>query len=230
MEARVDIGENDIVLVRVGQEATLEVDAFHDRKFKGRVTDLANSSGGIGSSSSSGGSQDATKFQVKIRIDEKENFRPGMSVSTEVQTRSCTNALAVPVQSVTTRPPKPKETASAGTNTVKGTNRPATNPPPNSTPAATNAATDTDKTGKKSSEAPKPIDVVFVVDGDHVKMAPVKRGINDDAYAEITEGLSEGQEIVSGGYKVISRELEDGKKIRKEKPGAKKDTKEGEKK
>ena len=73
------------------------------------------------------------------------------------------------------------------------------------------------------------VEVVFVVEGDKVKMVPVKRGISDDAYVEITEGLTEGQEVVSGGYKAISRELEDGKKIRKGGPEKEKD-KEKEKK
>jgi HlyD family secretion protein len=226
MEARVDVGEVDVILLAKGQKANLEVDAFGDRKFNGTVTDIANSSGGIAasssSSSSSSSSGDATKFQVKIRIDEKESFRPGMSVTAEIETRSRTNVLSVPVQSVTTRPPKPKELASAGKSGKsgdKGTNHPAAvDPPTNSASATTNVVTEA---GKRSSEARKPIEVVFVVDGDHVKMVPVKRGINDDANSEIIEGLSEGQEVVSGGYKVISRELEDGKKIRKDKPGSK---------
>ena len=231
MESRVDVGENDVVLVAVGQKASLEVDAFRDRKFKGTVTDIANSSGGAGASS--GGSQDATKFQVKIRIDEKESFRPGMSVTAEIETRSRTNVLSVPGQSITTRLPKPKEVAAASkTSKGKGgsTNSTAAGSPTNSASAATNAVTETNKTGKKSGEAPKPIEVVFLVDGDHVKMVPVKRGIYDNANAEIIEGVSEGQEIVSGGYKAISRELEDGKKIVKEKPGWNKSQKEGEKK
>ena len=59
------------------------------------------------------------------------------------------------------------------------------------------------------------MEVVFVLDGDHAKMVPVKIGISDDNYWEITEGLTEGQEVVSGGFKAITRDLEDGKKIRK---------------
>jgi HlyD family secretion protein len=227
MESRVDVGENDVVLVAVGEKATLEVDAFRDRKFKGTVTDIANSSGA--SNASSGGSADATKFQVKIRIDEKEAFRPGMSVTAEIQTRSRTNVLSVPGQSITTR--LPKEVAAADkTGKGSGTNSTAAAPPTNLTATATNAVKEADKTGKKNGEAPKPIEVVFLIEGDHVKMVPVKRGIYDDTNAEIIEGLSEGQEIVSGGYKAISRELEDGKKIIKEKPGAKSSAKEGEKK
>ena len=66
------------------------------------------------------------------------------------------------------------------------------------------------------------MEVVFVVEGDHVKMVPVKIGISDDTYWEITEGLTEGQEVVSGGYRAISRDLEDGKKIKKGKPSRRK--------
>jgi HlyD family secretion protein len=66
---------------------------------------------------------------------------------------------------------------------------------------------------KEAKESQKPIEVVFVVEGDHVKMVPVKRGISDDSYVEITEGLSEGVEVISGGYKSINRELEEAKKI-----------------
>jgi len=112
MEARVDIGEIDVVLIAFGQNVRLEVDAFKDRKFTGTVTEIANSSGttGVGAlaSSSSSTSQEATKFGVKIRIKEKESFRPGMSVTAEIETRYRTNALTVPIASVTTRLPKDK--------------------------------------------------------------------------------------------------------------------------
>ena len=99
MEARVDIGEIDVVLIQPGQRARLEVDAFKDRKFTGLVTEIANSSKGAAMSSS----QEATKFEVRIRIQEKEAFRPGMTVTAEVETCYRTNALAVPFASVTTR-------------------------------------------------------------------------------------------------------------------------------
>jgi HlyD family secretion protein len=123
MEARVDIGEIDVILIDVGQKAKLEVDAFRDREFHGIVTEIANAAKGLSSSpqssssSSSGGgsSQEATKFEVKIRIQEKEIFRPGMSVTSEIETRYRTNVLCVPIQSVTTRvPKKDKEKKDAG--------------------------------------------------------------------------------------------------------------------
>ena len=198
MEARVDVGEIDVVLIRPGQKARLDVDAFKDRKFTGVVTDIANSSKGSGSlTASSSQSQEATKFEVRIRINENESFRPGMSVSAEIETRSRTNALTVPLASVTTRASTPtakKENAKDETRSGD-TNAPAAD--------------------KKSKESSKLAEVVFVVEGDHVKKTPVKIGICDDNYWEITEGLVEGQEVVSGGYKAISRDLDDGKKIRK---------------
>ena len=196
------------------------MDAFKDRKFNGIVTEIANSSNDAGSASSSS-SQEATKFQVRIRIQEKEQFRPGMSVTAEIETRYRTNVLTVPIASVTTRLPKEKDKKA---NQV-ALDPPATNCPPGGTNtlASTNAASNSDSAAKKSKEAPKPIDVVFVRDGDRVKMVPVKIGIFDDNYWEITEGLKEGQEVVSGGYRAIGRDLEDGKRVRIGPPAGEKD-------
>ena len=233
MEARVDIGENDVVRIAPGQKAKLEVDAFKNRKFNGIVTDIANSAKDTGQG---GTGQEATKFEVAVRIQEKEAFRPGMSVTSEIETCYRTNALTVPFASVTTRPPKEKEKDKKGdkklaalkdppgTNSTKtGTNVLATT---TNTVTTTNVAalstnvpaadgTNVAKADKKSKEAVKPIEVVFVLEGDHAKMVPVKIGISDDNYWEITEGLSEGQEVVSGSFRAITRELEDGKKIHK---------------
>ena len=220
MEARVDIGEMDIVLLQPGQKAQLEVDSFKDKRFTGIVTDVASSSEGMnsaasalgGSSSSSGGT--ATQFEVRIRVQEADAFRPGMSVSATVETRSRTNVLAAPIASVTTRALNDKNRAngkSSGTNS-SATASSATNSASTNSLAGTGSATN-QVDGKKPNETPKPIDVVFVVEGDHVKTIPVKIGISDDNFYEITEGLKEGDEIVTGGYHAIQRDLDDGKKI-----------------
>jgi HlyD family secretion protein len=216
IEARINVGEMDVVDIAPGQKARLEVDAFKDRKFTGMVTDVANSALGSGTSSllssgssSSSQSQQATQFQVRIRVSEKEPaFRPGMSVTAEIETEYRTNALTVPLASVTTRPMKPElkadpskkgETntmvsATSSTNTVIGTNAMAS--------------------ATKAKESSKPADVVFVVKNDHVKAVPVKIGFCDDNYWEITDGLTNGEEIVSGGYRAVGRDLQDGSKIR----------------
>lgn len=209
MEARVDIGEIDVVLIQPGQKARLEVDAFKDRKFSGVVTEIANSSKTAGYQSSS---QEATKFEVKIRITEKESFRPGMSVSAEIETRYRTNVLTVPIAAVTTRMPKTNAPPAKGSHAVTNA--------ASATKTNTNSLADTNApaSGRKAKDAAKPQEVVFVIDGDHVKQTPVKIGISDSDYWEIAEGLTEGQEIVSGGYKAVNRELEDGKKYRKGTP------------
>lgn len=201
MEARVDIGESDVPLISIGQKAKLEVEAFKNRKFNGEVTEIANASRASmqtgGGGGGGGASQEATKFEVRIRIAEKEGFRPGMSVSAEVETRSRTNVLAVPVQSVTTR----------FLNSTNAAGKPAEKP---AAPAPSQGP------GKeKDKDRAKPSEIVFKMDGDKVKAVKVTTGISDDSHYEITEGLKEGDEIVSGGFKAISRDLEDGKKVKK---------------
>jgi HlyD family secretion protein len=202
MEARVDVGEMDVTGIKPGQKATLEVDAFKDRKFNGVVTAVGSSSednnsqqGMSSSSSGNGQTQEATKFEVRIRIGDKEDFRPGMSVSSDIETSYRTNVLTVPLASVTTRavgqkadpPGDATNTVARGTNTISPT---------------------------FGGEASKLSMVVFVVQGDHVKAMPVKIGICDDDYWEITSGLTNSQEIISGGFRAISRDLQDGSKIK----------------
>ncbi len=204
MEARVDIGEMDIVLIKLGQKARLEVDAFRDKKFTGTVTEIANAARNAGMAGG-GQNQDATRFEVKIRIDEKEIFRPGMSVTAQVESRYRTNVLAVPIASVTTRQPKPA-------NDGKSSNVVEIASTTNSIPAGKGPA-DKATTGGDGERANKPIEVVFVTDGDVARQQPVKLGISDNTHFEIEEGLTEGQEIITGGFLAISRQLEDGKKI-----------------
>ena len=216
MEARVDIGEMDVILIESGQRARLEVDAFKNRKFTGTVTEIANASRGSGSSTSLGGgggggmSQEATKFEVRIRITEKESFRPGMSINAEIETRYRTNVLTVPIAAITTRMPKMPD---GGTNASSGV---VTNAPKESSSVTSvNASTNTNKgsSDKKSKDAMKPVEVVFVVESDKAKQVPIKIGISDAESYEVTEGLEDGQEIVTGNYKAVNKELEDGKKI-----------------
>lgn len=198
MEARVDIGEIDVVLIEAGQNARLEVDAFKDRKFKGSVTAIANASKGLSQSFSSSSSQpqEAPKFEVRIHITDKEAFRPGMSVTAEIETRFRKAVIAVPIQSVTTRLP------AGGTATPRSDAKQSTPNP--SAPA---------REGKPREQI-KPVEVVFALEGSQVKRIPVQTGISDSDYFEIVSGLTEGQQIVTGGYKAISKDLDDGKKVK----------------
>jgi HlyD family secretion protein len=190
MEARVDIGEIDVVLIQVKQKARLEVDAFRDRKFNGTVTEISNSSKS-GGSMGSGSSQEATKFEVKIRINEKEAFRPGMSVTSDGEgTNQVDKARAAEGTNASAAAEADHSTAATNAAETAGTNAPAKT------------------SGKKPGEPPKPIQVVFVVEGDRVKMVQVKTGISDDSHMEIIEGLEEGQKVVSGKIGAVGPEPE----------------------
>lgn len=198
MEARVEVGEVDVPLVRLGQIARLDVDSFRDRKFTGKVTQIANSAKSAGAGSVQ--TQDATKFEVRIRITDKERFLPGMSVTADVETRYRTNVLTVPIQCVTSRLPKDARKPGAKVS--------------DQDKADQQEAMEFGAGARKKEKSEKPPEVVFTIDAGKAKMLPVKRGISDDAYYEIIEGLPENLEVVSGSYKAIARELEDGKVVK----------------
>jgi HlyD family secretion protein len=141
---------------------------------------------------------------VKIRVHEKETFRPGMTVTAEIETRSVTNVLAVPIQSVTTR--------------VTDEDRKRQE----ESRKQASLAKDPEARQKKEEEAMKVPEIVFLAQGDRVKKQKVQTGISDDTHVEIVEGLKGGEEVVIGGYKAISRELDEEKKVRREDPEAKK--------
>ncbi|MGE5315744.1 MAG: efflux RND transporter periplasmic adaptor subunit [Acidobacteriota bacterium] len=181
MEARVDVGENDVVLIHIGDTARVTVDAYSERKLKGIVYEIANTATTTGL----GSQNEVTNFVVKIRVLDKDvALRPGMSMSADIETMTKKNVLSVPIQSVTTRVLKPKE----------GEKK--------------------DSLQQRGSQQDKPTEVVFVTEGGKVKAIPVKRGINDDAFVEVTSGISENTEVVSGSYKAINRDLEDGAAVK----------------
>jgi HlyD family secretion protein len=194
MEGRVDVSETDVIMVAVGDTARLSIDAFPDRKVTAVVYEIANT----GRSKGTGTQEEVTNFQVKMRVVGKGlTLLPGMSMTADIETETRANALTVPIQSVTTRAAKSdmKEAPSDGqSGTVMA------------------AGTQKSKTGER------PREIVFVVDNGAVKAVQVKRGISSDQFTEILEGLSDGQQVVSGSYKAINRELEDGAKVRVEEP------------
>lgn len=191
MECRVDVGENDIVLISIGDTARIDIDAFPNQKFNGIVYEIANTAKTKGL----GTQEEVTNFEVKIRIIDKDVLlRPGMSMTAKIETEKRENVLTVPIQSVTTRMPKKDEKIKEG----------------DESPDVVVATLE--KLKKKDEPAVK--EVVFVYNEGTVKMVEVKRGISDDSYIEITEGLKEDDKVISGSYKAISRELEDGSKVK----------------
>ncbi|MBS1920231.1 MAG: efflux RND transporter periplasmic adaptor subunit [Bacteroidetes bacterium] len=205
IEVRVDVGENDIVKVNIGDSADVEVDAYNNRKFKGIVTKISSSTN---TTSATTTSNDVTNYEVRIRlirdsykdlITKTFPFRPGMNASADIKTREHDNVLSVPITAVNAR--------------VKGTDKNMEEKKKeekkmkedNSDMQNDNDAANTDELEE----------VVFVLQKDgKVKRAVVTTGIQDINYIEVTSGLQEGDEVVTGPYSAISKTLKDGTKVK----------------
>jgi len=192
MEAIVDVDENDVVLVALGDTARVKIDAFSDKSFNGVVTEIGNSP-----KSSSASSQDqVVNFAIKIRLIDKEtSIRSGMSCDAKIETETKKDVWAVPIQCVTAR----------GENNMNNQPQQGGN---NNEPQVTDARM---KNTVKSFAKPK--EIVFVVKDNQAKMVDVTSGISDDSYIEIKTGLTGTEDVVSGPYKAISKELENGSKV-----------------
>ncbi len=194
MEAVVEVDENDVVIVSIGDTAIIKVDAFRDREFKGIVTEIGNSAKSTGV-----GSQDqVVNFEVKIKLsDLEDNLRPGMSCNADIETETVYDVISVPIQCVTARVDMKKFKKNGDDE---------------------NQDEKKEEMKKKDKKEKKkgPKEVVFVVEEGKVNMVEVTAGISDDNYLEIKEGLEGGEDVVSGSYKAISRELEEGSKVRVE--------------
>ena len=196
IEVQVEVSENDILRVHLGDQAEIEVDAYQDKKFKGTVTQIANSASNTTSLGGALTTDQVTNFIVKVLIDpasylglQKETgrfpFRPGMSATVEILTNSVDDVLSVPIQSVTTREEKKEKVSDES-----------------------KQATGLAKESKGLSDKIK--EVVFVAMGDTVAMVEVTTGIQDDAYIQVLSGLTGDEEVVSGPYSAVSRKLESG--------------------
>lgn len=192
MEVRVEVSENDIPRVTVGDEVAIEVDAYIDRIFKGKVTQIANSATNATAAASLTSDQ-VTNFEVRINIAPASYddlitpakpypFRPGMSASVDIKTAVADAVLSIPIQAVTTRERKEDNQ-------------------PEAQPAAL------------EDEAQDLMEVVFVASSDTVRMQKVKTGVQDDTYIEVIEGLKDGEEVVTGPYAAVARKLESGEEV-----------------
>lgn len=199
IEVRVDVGENDIPKVKLGDSALITIDAYSDRKFKGIVTQIASSNTGASSSALSAAGNDVTQYQVNIRLLPESYtdllgkgsfpFRPGMSASADIQTKTQVNVLSVPINAVTTR----------------------------EKPDVIKKEVSKEEETEESTVSVDDLDVVvFVLNKDgKVKKEKVKTGIQDINYIEVTEGLSEGVEVVTGPYETVSKTLTDSMVVKK---------------
>ncbi len=218
MDVLVDVNENDVVSVSVGDTAEIEIDAFQDTTYKGIVYEIAH----VATTTGSGTQEQVTNFQVKIRmLDVPDRIRPGMSATANIITDVRKNVLAIPIQSLTVRSEDYAKQAEMRKESKKKKDDMAMMSGPN------------DRKKKKLLE------VVFKVvpDPDHkyskrplkdnqriALVVPVKVGISSDTHYEVLGGLSEGDDIVVGSYKAISRELKHEQVVEiSEQPGKSKD-------
>ncbi|SHF82671.1 efflux RND transporter periplasmic adaptor subunit [Flavobacterium defluvii] len=200
MEVEVDVNENDIVKIKIGDEANVEVDAYLKKKFKGVVTSISNSA------STTLTSDQVTNFKVKVRIlkdsyqdllegkpEAYSPFRPGMTATVDIITTTKNNVLAVPISSVVVK----SDTTAVKDFTVEDPNEKKTVP----------------KSDKK-------FECVFVKVGDKAKIRIIKTGIQDDTNIEVMSGLKPGDVVITGPYTTVSKELNSGDKVKLKKADA----------
>jgi HlyD family secretion protein len=207
MEARVNVNENDIVNVKVNDRVRVHVDAYPDRDIEGFVREIASTA----LTRNAGSQEEVTNFEVKIRIpDASLRLRPGMSATADIETDTVQNAIAVPIQAVTVRAtdsnlsPEEMEKQRVRQEAREDDNR-------------ANVTNEQLEQKKERERRDKLQRVVFIKNGDTVKMQKVVTGIADNTWIEIKSGLEEGDEVVSGSYTAISRRLKDGVKVAIEK-------------
>jgi HlyD family secretion protein len=201
MDAEIEISETDITYVKINDTADIEVDAYPDRLIKGVVYEISNSA----KSKGTGTQEQIINFIVKVRIlDTSVELKPGMSCNADIKVQSKSDILTVPIQCITARDETKKELEE------KKENEDVTR-----------------VSEEKITKKEKPREIVFVLDEttSKAKIVPVKTGISDTKYIEITEGLKPGDVIIKGPYKAISRELEEGTKVKVDNEIYKKDKK-----
>ena len=201
MEVEVDVNENDIVKIKIGDEANVEVDAYLKKKFKGVVTSISNSA------STTLTSDQVTNFKVKVRILKESYqdlldgqpktyspFRPGMTATVDIITKTKSNVLAVPISSVVVK---------SDTTAVKDFK-----------------VEDPNEDKKAAPKSDKKFECVFVKVGDKAKIRIIKTGIQDDTNIEVMSGLKPGDIVITGPYTTVSKELNSGDKVKLKKADA----------
>ena len=196
MEVEVDVNENDIVKINVGDSAKVEVDAYLKKQFKGIVTSISNSA------STTLTADQVTNFKVKVRILKESYqdllagkpasyspFRPGMTATVDIITTRKANVLGVPISAVVVK----SDTAAKKKIEVD-------DPKP--------------EENKVKPKSDKKYECVFVKVGDKSKIRIIKTGIQDDTNIEVTQGLQKGDVIIIGPYTTVAKDLNSGDKVK----------------
>jgi HlyD family secretion protein len=212
MQAVVDVNENDVPNVKIGDKARVKIDAYGDRKFNGTVAQIANT----GKTTGAGTQEEVTNFEVKINLD-RENvlLRPGLSATADIETNMVKDAVAVPMQAVTIRtgdsnlsPEEIEKKKQKAAERDKGDNN-------------ADYLNERQEKQAQKEEREKLAKVVFLKKGSKAQIVKVTTGISDDTYMEIKSGIQPGDEVISGSYSAISRKLKDGAKVTYDKEGTK---------
>ncbi len=199
--AEVKVDETDIVNVKLGQPAEVEIDAIPGKTFNGHVSEIGNNavlrSSGLSTSQTTAGSQEAKDFKVVVTLDNPpDNLRPGLSTTAKITTAKKADTLAIPIQALTIRTPSDLVVKKPGEkDTVQAAGKQAK--------------------PQKEEEIQGVFKVTHEAGNLKVKFVPVKTGITGSTDIEVTEGLNPGDEIVTGSYKVL-RTLKNGSKVKKE--------------
>jgi HlyD family secretion protein len=194
MEVEVDVNENDIVKINIGDETNIQVDAYLKKEFKGIVTSISNSA------SATTTADQVTNFKVKVRILKESYmdliegkpatyspFRPGMTATVDIITTRKENVIGIPISSVVVK---------------------------SDTTASKPMALEADNKDQIKSKSDKKFECVFVKVGDKAKIRIVKTGIQDDTNIEILSGLKKGDEVITGPYVTVSKDLNSGDKVK----------------
>jgi HlyD family secretion protein len=212
MQAVVDVNENDVPNVKVGDKASVKIDAYGDDKFRGTVAQIANT----GKTTGAGTQEEVTNFEVKINLDRKNVLlRPGLSCTADIETNTVKDAVAVPMQAVTIRtgesnlsPEEIEKKKQKAADRDKGDN-------------SADYVNERQEKQAQKEEREKLAKVVFLKKGNKAQVVKVTTGISDDTYMEIKSGIQPGDEVISGSYSAISRKLKDGAKVTYDKEGTK---------
>jgi len=212
MQAVIDVNENDVPNVKIGDKANVKIDAYGDRKFKGTVAQIGNT----GKTTGSGTQEEVTNFEVKINLEKEDVLlRPGLSCTADIETNMVKDAVAVPMQAVTIRTGdsnlSPEEIEKRRLKTA-------------AREKADNNADYVNERQEKAAqkeEREKLSKVVFLKKSGKAQSVKVTTGISDDAFMEIKSGVQPGDEVISGSYSAISRKLKDGAKVAYDKEAAK---------
>ena len=212
MEVRVNVNENDVINVKLGDKARVRVDAFQGRELSGTVREIANTARTAGAATQ----DEVTNFEVRISVREPGlRLRPGMSATADIETQTVENAVAVPIQSVTTRvrdTDQTQEQLQAEREAEKAQRKGE---------GAAVAVSDSQRREQERLDRERLQRIVFVREGNKVRQQNVETGILDHTHIQVVSGLREGDEVVSGSYGAITRELKDGSKIELQPPAKK---------